>query len=199
MVIKTQWSNNNIFLISPRIKKKKKIPWNNSFMGKIHVSQGRRTNINYTTQIINVHYGILSNLHTRREKKNKQVRYCRHLNPSPSSWKRQLKQLLCQSWQTKTNMGIWQTDEGDKRREEEKETVRMKRSLVGNLLFVLQTQRNSCDYSIDWIICKVRPPIFSPSYSSAPLPLSSQVVHMAAKTYSQTYWSIQLLAAFADT
>lgn len=47
------------------------------------------------------------------------------MNPSPSSWKRQLKQLLCQSWQTKTNMGIWQTDEGDtwereKRRKEKK-------------------------------------------------------------------------------
>lgn len=50
-------------------------------------------------------------------------------------------------------------------------------SLFRNLLFVLQTQRNTCDYSIDWIICKVRSPIFSPSYSSALLPLSSQVVH----------------------
>lgn len=50
-------------------------------MGRIHVSQRRCTNINYTKQIINMHYGILSNLHMRRKKKL--VRYCRHLNLSP--------------------------------------------------------------------------------------------------------------------
>lgn len=45
----------------------KKISRNNSFMGEknIHMSQRWRTNINYTTQIINVHYGISSNLHSR--------------------------------------------------------------------------------------------------------------------------------------
>lgn len=70
------------------------------------------------------------------------------LEPLPQFMKTSVKTAAV-SELTNTNKHGNLTDEGDKRREEEKETVRMKRSLVGNLLFVLQTQRNSCDYSID--------------------------------------------------
>lgn len=122
------------------------------------MSWWRCTNINYSAQIISVHYVILSNLHMIRAQKSKKVIIIAGNPP------------VLHKTAEKTDK-----KKGFKKKE--------RRRTNCNLLFVVEARRSLCDYTIDWIICEVRPPRlhFLPLLPSLPLPLSSPAARMAAQ------------------
>lgn len=182
MAIKTQWKNNNIFLALPGLRNAQK-QW---LYGKTLCVTRCHTDNTYIT------HGLRNIVKFASEDKNKVcISHTTHLC---SLGTQQLKRFLCHSRttlthtpkhkplsptqsRTRVNQPAPERDRCRKRMEGKERLC-----LVGNLPFVLHTQRNACDYSIDWIICKVMPPpIFSPSHSSALHSLSSQMLHIGCQ------------------